>query len=98
MCISVDLPEPGRSHDRGEGAGGERDVDAAQGIDGGVALAVALGQLVAADDGLGREGIVCGGGESHVTRISPHARAHIRRLHPNRVGVSTACGAAAGST
>ena len=53
--------------------------------------------LVAADDGLSGEGIVCGGGESHVSRIPPHARAHIRRLHPNRVGVTTACGTAAGS-
>jgi hypothetical protein len=41
MCISVDLPEPRRAHDGGQLTAGDVDRDTAQGVDGGVALAVA---------------------------------------------------------
>ena len=45
MCISVDLPGARRAHDRGEAAGGEVDGDAGEGVDRGLALAVAAVQV-----------------------------------------------------
>jgi hypothetical protein len=43
-----------RAHDRGQATLGDVDRDAAQGVDGGVAAAVAAHQIACADDGGGR--------------------------------------------
>ena len=53
MCISVDLPEPGRPHHGRQAAAGDVDGHVAQGMDGGVAVAVAADQVAGRDDGLG---------------------------------------------
>ena len=50
MCISVDLPGARRPHDGDELAARDVERDAPQGVDGGVALAVAAGQVVGADN------------------------------------------------
>jgi hypothetical protein len=44
MLSSVDLPEPGRAEHDHQFAGVERQVDAAQGVDGDLAHLVDLGQ------------------------------------------------------
>ena len=51
MCISVDLPDPDGPMIAVNDPRVELDGHAAQRVDGGVALAEALGDLVAADDG-----------------------------------------------
>ena len=53
MCISVDLPEPDGPITAANWPGGDVEGDAAQGIDGGVALAVAAGDVTGGDDGGG---------------------------------------------
>ena len=47
------LAGPGRAHDRGERAGLDLQRDTAERVDGGVTLAVALGQVLSCDDGVG---------------------------------------------
>ena len=50
MCISVDLPDPDGAHDRGQLALLDVQRDAAQGVDGRLALAVAPRHLAGDDD------------------------------------------------
>ena len=50
MCIRVDLPEPDGPMIAREAAALEADADADQGVDGGVALAVAAGDVGGHDD------------------------------------------------
>ena len=62
------------AHDRGEAAGREGDVDAAQGVDRDVALAVALRQRTTDDDlarRAGRGGGGDGGGSAHGSSLRP---------------------------
>ena len=88
MCSSVDLPEPEGPMIAVKLPGCERDVDAAQGVDGRRALAVALDEAVAADDG-GRRGcrwrarhrLGDEGTRAHTCTI-PRARARGDRGHP----------------
>ena len=56
------LARPRRAHHRGELAGDDVEGDAAEGIDGGVALAVAAGDVAGGDDG--------GGGGGHRSAAS----------------------------
>ena len=58
MCMSVDLPEPDGPITAANWPGGDVEGDAAEGIDGRVALAVAAGDVAGGDDG--------GGGRCHV--------------------------------
>ena len=63
MCMSVDLPEPDGPMIAAKRAGREVDGDAGQGIDGGLALAVAAAQILRLDE---RLRAVCGGCRIHV--------------------------------
>ncbi len=51
MCISVDLPEPDGPITAVSSPRATVSVDAAEGVDGGVALAVAAAELGRGDDG-----------------------------------------------
>ena len=53
MCISVDLPEPDGPMTAVRRPCGDVERDAAQRVDGGVALAVAADDVAGGDDGLG---------------------------------------------
>ena len=50
MCMSVDLPEPGRPHDGGHVPARDVEGDAAKRLDRGFAVAVAAGQPSGLDD------------------------------------------------
>ena len=56
MCISVDLPEPDGPMTAVRRPRGDVDRDAAQGVDGGVAVAVAADDVAGRDDGFGGGG------------------------------------------
>ena len=77
LCISVDLPEPGRAHDGGEAAGRELDGHAVEGSDLVLAPAVHLdgvddtggGTRAGTGGGARNESVVLVGGKSGVVMV-----------------------------
>src|SRR5690606_12509662 len=76
------LARAGRSHDRGERAAGERDVDAAQRVHGDVTAAVDLAQAAGVDRGRSRRGGGSGHGGPPGRAAGPRRSLTLRTLGP----------------
>ena len=83
-----------RAHDRGQLALRDVQVDAAEGVDGGLALAVAAGDLVRLDDRAGRVGTHRGGcgGFAHACKVVTTQRTPAIRITARSPRVSAVAG------